>query len=719
MNEKLRQFIEDTRKVFGVMLKSTTLEDAKQELAAKRAELEKKSAVREGLLSKPATLNEESRTVDCVIATERPVVRFDWDKREYYDEILLVAGCDLSSAKDGIPFIDGHRWYDGVSATLGTTTNLRIDGDKVVGTRVFANTRAARAAYSLIKDGHLKKQSIGYQIEALQKVKPGERATILGKEFINGGKRTVAYAYKWTPLEDSAVIIPADIDTGVKDSSVIKQTRENDFNGNGNGNDTGQEAQQKEGIDMKDKKKTTTVDDGQEQQPQAQPQAQAEDSRAAIEAALTAERERVTEVTALCGQFGISNETRDAHIANGDSVADVRAAILAELAKRTAAEPAPPAGRLTVGQDHMDSVLPAMRDALLMQGGIVRQGAEDTAKGAGDFAGLNARDFAAEFLEQRGETVKRGISDHELMKRLMATTDFPLLLEDAAVRGVQLSLQEANETYKQWADVSGRLSDLKPHTVARLTEFMELEETKEGEESRYYHFGETGQTVKLAKYTRKVAFTEETLINDSLDEFAKGVRDMGKSVARLEGDLCYDWLISPPDIGGTAFFHSDHGNVAGTDGALSEATIGAGQTAMTLQKDVDGKKPVVIRPKFLIVPVIKELAAKKILMSQVFADGSVAATQYNTVRDMGLKLVTDHRIDAAFAPLIASGGKYPWFLLGATGLTVKLFYLKNQKEPVINRWLDNDRDAINVRIKHRVASHAMAYQAFYKNGGAA
>ena len=711
MDKALKQFIADTRQVFGVELKSETLEDAKRELAGRREELEKKS-VRAARLSPPETLDEEARTVDCVIATERPVIRFDWEEWEYYEEVLLAAGCDLSGVKDGIPFIDGHRWDGGVSATLGTTVDLRIDGDKVIGTRVFANTRAGKEAFSLIKDGHLRKQSIGYRIDSLQKIKPGESTVINGKEVKNDGKRMIAYAVKWTPLEDSAVIVPADIGTGVKSDEGNKQTRDIDISLNtDNSNFEDQVAQQKKGVDMTKNKDKTTIEASASVEP-----AQAEDGRMAIDAVLTAERERTAEINALCDQFNIGKDARDGFVADGKSIVDVRKAILSELASRTAAEPAPPVGRVSVEKDHMDAVIPAMRDAILMQGDAVRRDA--AADGATEFIGMSAREFAAEFLEQRGERVRRGTSDHELMQRLMMTTDFPLLLEDAAVRGVQFSLQEAEETYKQWADTSGTLSDLKPHTVARLTEFMELEETKEGEESKYDVIGETGQTVKLTKYTKMLAFTEETMINDSLGEFAQGVRDMGKTVARLEGDLCYDWLISPPDIAGTSFFNSAHGNLAGTSAAMTEATIGAGITAMTLQMDVDGKKPVSIRPRYLITPVATVLAAKKILMSQVFADGSTAATQYNTIRDMGLQLVSDHRIDAYFAPLIAGGGKYPWFLLGAKGMTVKLFYLKNQREPVISRWIEHSRDAITVRIKHRVASHGMAYQAFYKNVGA-
>ena len=699
---KFEQFLADTRAHFGVELKAKNLDEAKKELASMREELEKKNT-RATNLSPPETLNEEERTVDCIIATELPVIRFDWREWEYYDEILLVEGCDLNAVKDGIPFIDGHKWHGGVKAVLGTTVNLRIEGDKLIGTRVFANTDAANEAFELIKDGHLKKQSLGYQIEQLVKLKPGETKNVLGKEVTNDGKRIVAYATKWQALEDSAVIIPADKNTGVKNNNEQNiLTRTFNLDNDSQTNQTEQRSDEEMNTNNIETGVGNTVTE------------QQVDLTAERQAAAEAATARSIEIIELCRQHQISDEMRDGFISSNQDLNEVRQAVLNELVSRTANQPAPGAGVITMGRDHIENVQPLMRDALLIGGGLLNR--SNAVEGFNDYTGMSARDFCIAYLEERGESVKRNISSHDLQKRLMATTDFPMLLETVGIAGVQAGFDESAETYETFSDMTGNLPNLNPSFVARATEYLELDETDEGEESKYAYFGEVGSYVQLKKYTKAVMFTEEVIINDQLGEFVKALGNHGKAVSRLEGKMAYGWLTSPPTVDGKAFFHSDWGNVAGTGSALSEESIGEALTAMATQTEPAGDgsvRPIYISGEYLVVPKKYEMAAKKILMSQVYTDSSPASTQYNTIRDAGLKLVSDRRLDAFY-----KGSTHPWFILGQKGTNVRFFFLNGQRNPIVDRAVDVMRDIITVRIKHRVGSAAGSNLAFYKNGGA-
>ena len=170
--KQLEQFIENTRAMFGIELQAQTIEEAKRELEKHRASIEEAQKKRIAV-SPPSTINEEARSVDCVIATENPVLRLNWNTWEYEQEILLMDGCRMDELKDGIPLINSHRAYDGVNAVFGTTTNIRIEGDKLVGTRVFSSIPEADKVFRMIKEGHLKKQSIGYSIAKSVKVAPG------------------------------------------------------------------------------------------------------------------------------------------------------------------------------------------------------------------------------------------------------------------------------------------------------------------------------------------------------------------------------------------------------------------------------------------------------------------------------------------------------------------------------------------------------------------
>ncbi len=698
MDKELELFIENTRSLFGIELKAETLDDAKKELEKHRASIDESQKKRIAI-SPPSTINEEARSVDCVIATENPVLRLNWGTWEYEQEILLMDGCRMNEIKDGIALINSHRSGEGVNAVFGTTTNIRIEGDKLVGTRVFSAVPEADKVFRMIKEGHLKKQSVGYRIMKSVKVAPGETVKVLGVDRKNDGELSIRYVTDWIPVEDSIVIIPADPKAGIRSSDTNIQTPATEDKPTNKRNDN---------MEPKDNKQNTVT-------PPADP-VNVDEVR---KAALAEERKRVAEIEAICRKHNIDGELKDKFLAGTDGFEDigkVRAAVLDAIEERSKKQITPPAGKVTVAVDSMDKLIPVMRDGLMLGHGLISE--KDASAGANEFRGMKPCAFAAEFLQRRGEKVKFSTSPEELFKRLMVTTDFPNLLLNTAETTAQKAFERANETYETWCDMSGTVSDLRSENIGRILGKIDLEEVKEGQESKYAYFTENADSVSISKYAKKVSFTEEMMINDTWGLFMKALDEFGLSARSLEGDMAYGILIdNPAAADGTDLFHADHKNLAGTAAAIGEAALGLAMVAMATQLDVDGVTPIRITPTFLVGPYATSMNVKKLLASSTFSDSNAAATQINTAYD-ALTPVFDSRIDAHFGPLIAGGGKWPWFVLGPKGTSVKFYFLNGQRRFALQRWEEPDRDALTIKLKHRVGVHIESWQGFYKNAGA-
>lgn len=141
---------------------------------------------------KPNSWNAEERTIEAVIASNRPVPRKD-AKGDYF-EVLDPHGADLSGIV-GASVLDGHR-NDGVRSVIGTVEDASVEGDEVVARLRMSSRPELVDIVNDIAEGVIRHLSVGYSVE----------------EWSDGaedGKRTRT-ARKWTPREVSFVAVPAD-----------------------------------------------------------------------------------------------------------------------------------------------------------------------------------------------------------------------------------------------------------------------------------------------------------------------------------------------------------------------------------------------------------------------------------------------------------------------------------------------------------------------------
>lgn len=149
----------------------------------------------------------ESKSFDIVISTETPVRTWiqnpeNADETIEVDEILLVSGLDTSRT-NGMPLVDSHDTFSGVSTILGKVDDVRIVDKKIIGTAVL-NSRNS----DLIDDigsGHYSQISAGYTVNSYE---------IEYRE----DDVPVAYATDWTLYEASLVAVGADPNASVRSS---------------------------------------------------------------------------------------------------------------------------------------------------------------------------------------------------------------------------------------------------------------------------------------------------------------------------------------------------------------------------------------------------------------------------------------------------------------------------------------------------------------------
>lgn len=166
----------------------------------------------------PATLDRKSRSLELVIATETPVLMFDWSTGERVPEVLLAAGCILPDGAAQVPLLDTHS-RESVSHVLGSVSGARVDGDCVVGRAYFSETPAAEETFRKFEEGHLTDFSAGYSVTAIVRVKKGETTTINGRKW----KGPVNVVTSWTLKEVSCCPIGADVRAKVR-AEVVEDT---------------------------------------------------------------------------------------------------------------------------------------------------------------------------------------------------------------------------------------------------------------------------------------------------------------------------------------------------------------------------------------------------------------------------------------------------------------------------------------------------------------
>jgi hypothetical protein len=663
----------------------------------------------------PASFNADGNTVDCVWTTgiRRPM--YDWTTDQVVDEELVVSAdaVDMTRfAAGAVQVLDDHDTWTGVGAILGVATRGAIEGSKGTATLALSTDPAKAGIVGDIKAGIIRTMSFGYAVQKYE-VTPAQGRT-------DGGTRPLYRAVKWQPYELSFVSVPADPMAGTRGAdgaqkrSQLSRGIPCEF--------TRAAAQPSEENTMNE----AELQAQREQQEAATRAANETAARQAADAAVAIERQRTADIASLCQRHSVAAERVQEFISKGISVDAVRAAVLDEIAARDALKGNTGAnvrGIETVN-DETATRLRGIEEAITHRTLVLPD--DKLTDNGRQYRGMSLIEIGREHLERCGVRT-RGMPRMQLATAIlshrsgayMTTSDFSSLLANVANKRLRQGYEENRATYQMWARRAPDAPDFKSMSVVNLAGAPDLLQTNEHGEFKYGAMTDGKETYSLLTYGRIVPFSRQALINDDLRGFDRLVGAFGNSAARLENRTVYAILTANAALSDTGnLFNSTavttaggHANLAGSGGAISVTTLGAGRAAMRLQKGLQSEE-LNLAPRYLIAPATQEALAYQYTSAQFVPTQASQVNEFRAGGRTALEPIVEALLDA--------NSTTAWYLAADNGQvdTVEYCWLEGAAGPVIESDIGFEVDGISYKCRLDFAAKAIDFRGLYKNPGA-
>lgn len=582
----------------------------------------------------PASVNLEARTVEAIVSTFA----------EAGGHALDPAGADLSRLVGG-PVLDAHR-AGSTRDVLGVVEAAEVRPEGLWCRLRFRDTDAGRAVLDGIAAGELRGVSIGYRVT--------ERGTR------QEGRRRVAVATRWAPMEVSVVPLPADPGAHFRAED---------------------EAMEHETDGALAERETEA----------AAPEARGEGARE-TRAAVNCEIRSIAETAGL--DRGWADEQIDAEA----TVDEARASAFSAMRQRSAAT-STRTQRASVGVDHTDPASVAERAGEALYARAHPE--HELSPAARSWAGLDFRDLAREVLRLRGERVT-GFGGADLITRaLHSTSDFPLILGDAVGRELRRSYEAAPEGARMLARQT-TARDFRERRAVMLGEGPELEKVLEGGEYTYGTIAEGAESYRVETFGRIFSISRQALINDDLGAFTRIPAMMGEAARAFEAKQIVQLIEANPLMSdGVAVFAAGHSNL-GTAGALSETTLSEARLLMRRQTGLGGTV-IGIGPRYVLVPPALETAAEK-LLAEITPNVTEAVNPFSA-----LTLVVDPRLTDEDAFYVAADP--------ARADGIEFAYLESAPGPQIETKAGFEVDGMSMKVRLDLGVGWIDHRSWVRNAG--
>lgn len=235
------------------------------------------------------------------------------------------------------------------------------------------------------------------------------------------------------------------------------------------------------------------------------------------------------------------------------------------------------------------------------------------------FMGHSLRDLARETLQVRGVSTA-GLDTDQLFRAAMHTTsDFPQLLQGVGSRTLMPAYQAAQSPLKSVLARQALRTDFRMGSKLRLGEIGVLQPVNEAGEIKSTTRAEAATSYALNTYGSIFTISRKALINDDLGAFRDWATAAGQAAAQTEAALLWTLLTQSGGAGpvmddNKRLFHVDHGNLSPTGTSLTRITsLTTARKALRTMKGLDGKTPIAVTPKYLLVGPSRETEAEKLL----------------------------------------------------------------------------------------------------------
>ena len=589
--------------------------------------------------TRPATLDPEARTIEAIASTGAETARPGFRER------LDLDGANLDRLIGG-PVLDAHNSRS-TRDQLGIVEAAEVRPEGLWVRLRFRGNAGADAVLADIGEGTIRGLSIGYTVQRWEETREdGER---------------IRTAVEWTPMEVSVVPIPADPGAHFRAAGEVhmeQQTTEN----------TAAEGEARE----------------------ARSAGEAREARAAVN----------REIRQIAETAGLTREWADEQIDAAATVEEARAAAFEAMRERSAATPTR-TQRAHVGASADDPHTRAERAGEALFARLHPE--HDLAPAARGFAGMTPRDLAADCLRAAGAPTTGLSTDTIITRALHSTGDFPLILGNAVGRELRRAYEAAPSGARRLARQTAA-RDFRARSAVVLGEGPTLEKVPENGQYEYGTIAEGAESYSVETFGKIVGVTRQALVNDDLGAFQRVPAMLGMQARAFEDQQIAQLIEANPTMAdGVAVFDAAHGNLAGTGGAPSEATLSAARLLMRQQTGLQGAL-INVLPRFMLVPPALETDAEKLL-------SSIQATTTADVNPFAaLELVVEPRLTSSTA----------WYLVAdpAAADGVEFAYLEGAPGPQIEQRVGFNVDGLEIKVRLDFGAGWIDHRAWAKNEGA-
>ena len=399
--------------------------------------------------------------------------------------------------------------------------------------------------------------------------------------------------------------------------------------------------------------------------------------------AVAEERQRNSDIVALCRQTGMDPAE---FIRTGATMDTVRQAAVTHLLQHGA--PIQTGAR----DRDQDNFRAGAVDAILMRAGV---NVERPAESVDQFRGMSLRDLAIECMARDGQgtttsLLRMGRDDLWNMacrQFFNPTAAFPAILDNAIRKAIEHRYNHVPTTFQLWTS-RGSVTDFKPtrdhsYLIGGAGEFKLVGEN--GELKADAPKSELLPQRKIDTYGRQFSMTRRAFINDDIGFITEVPGLYAASAKRTINKQVYTILVKNPAIfDGVALFDDAHNNDAKTGAAPSIDTLQKMMLKLLRQKDPFGEA-IMVQPKYIIVPVGYGFVLSQLLETQVLDVEGIGNHTVNALYNYRNQLTVIE--EGALNALAGAGQPVPWFMVGdpSHAKSLQVDYLNGQEAPTIRR----------------------------------
>ena len=682
----------------------------------------------------PKSINEPERTISVTWTTGDRVRRRGFFSETEWDEELSLdeEAVDLGRLNSGAPFLDSHSAMR-LSSVLGVVESAHLQGPK--GRREgratvrFDTTPEAERAWASVRNGILRNISVGYAVREWERIERKDDVPLLR-------------AVRWSPLEISLVAVPADAAAQVRAVGdefpcVVRSIQENDTMA-----DPASGAAQEAVANPPNPAPVNEPGNPPAPQPQPQPQStgngeaegENDGERRSAPASRGLTAEECAQITRSAGSLGVSADAA-AGIIGKRGMTLARA--LAEIIDANAARQADtqvrnvqtPANSTVNIADEADKRSAGMANAILHQSNpsvfpltdlgrrwIGRKPME-LARAALEGVGISTDNMSPSQVAEKALLPCFGGQFGYRLGGLHTTSDFANTLGNVTQQTLRRAYDALPRTFTTWARRT-TAQNFKPMAAVQLGGAPKLWKVNEHGEFPRGTLYEGKETYRIVTRGVVVGITRQVLINDDLNAMTRIPAMFGASAANAENDVVYALLLANGAMSdGTALFHANHANLAGSAGAPSVATLGAARTALFKQTDPDGN-PIGVMPRYTLIPPSLEVTVAQLL-------APVQPTQTsNTVPDFvrSTSWVMEPRLETGVTldGTTYSGSATAWYQIAdpATVDTIEYAYLAGNDGVYTETRNGFDVDGVEFKCRIDFGAGVIDHRGMFKNAGA-